>query len=92
MATPTCHLTAMSPIALTAPQRSQREIATPDDDLGGYQFPSHQLELPIVLMQGSKPLPITIRLRLNKWTSKRAGRLLRPTLFAATTIELSLHK
>jgi hypothetical protein len=53
MATPTCHLTTMSPIALTAPQRSQREIATPDDDLGGYQFPSHQLELPIVLMQGS---------------------------------------
>ena len=48
--TPACYLATTSPIALTASQRSQREIATPDDDLGSYQFPSHQLELPVVLM------------------------------------------
>jgi hypothetical protein len=46
--TPACHLATTSPIALTAPQCSQREIATPDDDFGIYQFPSHQLELPVV--------------------------------------------
>jgi hypothetical protein len=46
--TPACHLATTSPIALTAPQRSQREIATLDDDLGSYQFSSHQLELPII--------------------------------------------
>jgi len=51
--TPACHLATISPIALTALQRSQREIATPYDDSGSYQFPSHQLELPIVLMQDS---------------------------------------
>ena len=49
----TCHLVITSPIALTAPQRSQREIATPDGDSGSYQLPSHQLELPVVLMQDS---------------------------------------
>ena len=32
--TPACHLATTSPIALTVPQRSQREIAAPDDDLG----------------------------------------------------------
>jgi hypothetical protein len=51
--TPACHLATMSPTALTAPQCSQRKIATPHDDLGSYQFPSHQLELPVVLMQDS---------------------------------------
>ena len=51
--TPVYHLTTSSLIALTAPQRSQREIAAPDDDSGSYQFPSHQLELPVVLAQDS---------------------------------------
>jgi hypothetical protein len=51
--TPACHLASTSLIALTAPQRSQTEIATPDDDSGSYQFPSHQLELPVVLAQDS---------------------------------------
>jgi hypothetical protein len=52
--TPACHLAITSPITLTASQRSQREIATlEDDDSGSYQFPSHQLELPVVLMQDS---------------------------------------
>jgi hypothetical protein len=50
--TPACHLVTTSLIALTAPQRSQREI-TPDGDSGSYQLPSHQLELPVVLMQDS---------------------------------------
>jgi len=36
--TPVYHLTTSSLIALTAPQRSQREIAAPDDDSGSYQF------------------------------------------------------
>jgi len=53
LGTSACHLVTMSPIALTAPQRPKREITTPDDDSGSYQFPSHQLELPIVLMQDS---------------------------------------
>jgi hypothetical protein len=39
--TPACHLAITSSIALTAPQRSQREIATPDDDSESYQFLSH---------------------------------------------------
>jgi hypothetical protein len=51
--TPTYGLAIISPIALPAPQRSQREIATPDNDSGSYQFPSHQLELPIVVEQDS---------------------------------------
>jgi len=51
--TPPCYLATMSPIALIVSQRSQREIATPDDDLGSHQFPSHQLELPVILMQDS---------------------------------------
>jgi hypothetical protein len=51
--TPACQLATISPIALTAPQRSQREIASPDGDSGSYQFPSHQLELPVVLTQDS---------------------------------------
>jgi hypothetical protein len=46
------HLTTSSPIALTAPQRSQREITAPDDDSESHQFPS-QLKLPVILMQGS---------------------------------------
>jgi hypothetical protein len=51
--TPARQLATTSPIALTASQRSQREIATPDSDSGSYQFPSHQLELPVVLAQDS---------------------------------------
>ena len=51
--TPAYHLTTSSLITLTAPQRSQREIAAPDDDSESYQFPSHQLELPVVLAQDS---------------------------------------
>jgi hypothetical protein len=51
--TPACDLAAASPIILTAPQRSQREIAAPDDDSESYQSLSHQLELPVVLMQDS---------------------------------------
>jgi hypothetical protein len=64
--TPACHLASMSPIALTAPQRSQREIATPDGESGSHQLPSHQLELPVVLMQDSiesvdlEPIPQSI--------------------------------
>ena len=51
--TPTYHLAIISPIALPVPQRSQREIAAPDDDSESYQSLSHQLELPVVLMQDS---------------------------------------
>ena len=51
--TPARRLATMSPIALTASQHFQREIATPDDDSGNYQFPSHQLELLVVIMQDS---------------------------------------
>jgi hypothetical protein len=43
----------ISSIALTTPQHSQKKIATADDDSGSYQFPSHQLELPVVLAQDS---------------------------------------
>jgi hypothetical protein len=50
---PACQLATITPIALTVPQRSQREIASPDGDSGSYQFPSHQLELSVVLMQDS---------------------------------------
>jgi hypothetical protein len=45
--TPPCYLVTTSLIALTAPQRSQREIATPDGDSGSYQLPSRQLELSV---------------------------------------------
>jgi hypothetical protein len=51
--TPTCDLSAASPIALTAPRRSQRETAVSDDDVESYQLQSHQLEVPVVLMQDS---------------------------------------
>ena len=47
---PACHLVTTSLLALTAPQRSQRGIATPDGDSRSYQLPSHQLELPVVLI------------------------------------------
>ena len=43
----------ISSIALTAPRHSQKEIATADDDSGSYQFPSRQLQLPVVLAQDS---------------------------------------
>jgi hypothetical protein len=44
------HLVATSPIAS---QRSQGEIAVSDDDVESYQMPSHQVELPVVLVQDS---------------------------------------
>jgi hypothetical protein len=50
---PSCHLATTSPIALTTPPRSQRETAVSDDNVGSYQPPSHQLELPVVLAQDS---------------------------------------
>ena len=53
LGTPTCHLTAASPIALTTPWRSQRKTAVFDDSVESYQLPSHQLELPVVLAQDS---------------------------------------
>ena len=34
-----------SPIALTAPRRSQRETAVSDDDVESYQLPSHQFDV-----------------------------------------------
>jgi len=48
-----CHLATTSPIALTTPRRSQRETAVSDDNVESYQLPSHQLELPVVLVQDS---------------------------------------
>ena len=64
--TPVYHLVTTPLLVLTVPQRSQREIATLDGDSGSHQLLSHQLELPIVLMQDSiasfesvdlKPIP-----------------------------------
>jgi hypothetical protein len=51
--TPAYHLTAPSPIVLTASRRSQRETAVSHDDVESYQLPSHQLEVPVVLVQDS---------------------------------------
>jgi hypothetical protein len=51
--TPAYHLTAASPLELTTSRRSQREGTVPDDDVESYQLPSHQLEMPVVLMQDS---------------------------------------
>jgi hypothetical protein len=47
------------------------------------------LSLAVVMLVRTvpKPLPIIIRLRPNKWTSKGAGRLLRPTLFVLRGIQ-----
>ena len=51
--TPTYHLATTLPMALTAPQRSQRETAVSDDNVESHQLPSHQLELHVVLAQDS---------------------------------------
>jgi hypothetical protein len=51
--TPASDLATASPIALTAPQRSQRETTVSDDDVESYQLPSHQFEVPVVLVQDS---------------------------------------
>jgi hypothetical protein len=51
--TPASDLATASPIALTAPRRSQRETAVSDDDVESYQLPSHQFEVPVVLVQDS---------------------------------------
>ena len=48
-----CHLATTSLITLTASRRSQGEIAVSDDDVESYQLPSHQVELPVVLVQDS---------------------------------------
>jgi hypothetical protein len=45
--TPACHLAAASPLEF------QRETAVSDDDVESYQLPSHQLEVPVVLVQDS---------------------------------------
>ena len=46
--TPASDLAIVSPIALTAPERSQRETALSDDDVESYQLLSHQFEVPVV--------------------------------------------
>jgi hypothetical protein len=51
--TPACGLATTPPIALTVPRRSQRETAMSDDDVESNQVPSHQLEVPVVLVQDS---------------------------------------
>ena len=50
---PASDLATVSPIALTAPRRSQRETAVSDDNVESYQLPSHQFEVPVVLVQDS---------------------------------------
>jgi hypothetical protein len=50
---PACHLAGASPLELTTPQRSQRETPVFEDDVESYQLPSHQLEVPVVLVQDS---------------------------------------
>ena len=45
--TPASNLTTASSIA------SQRETAVSDDDVESYQLPSHQFEVPVVLVQDS---------------------------------------
>jgi hypothetical protein len=50
--TPASDLATASPIALTEPRRSQRETAV-SDDVESYQLPSHQFEVPVVLVQDS---------------------------------------
>jgi hypothetical protein len=47
--TPASDLATASPIALTAPRRT----AVSDDDVESYQLPSHQFEVPVVLVQDS---------------------------------------
>jgi hypothetical protein len=51
--TPACHLAAASPLELPSPRRSQRGTAVSDDDVESYELPSHQLEVPVVLVQDS---------------------------------------
>jgi hypothetical protein len=51
--TPASNLTTASPIALTALSRSRRETAVSDDAIESYQLPSHQFEVPVVLIQDS---------------------------------------
>ena len=51
--TPASDLATASPITLTAPRRFQRETAVSDDDVESYQLPSHQFEVPVVLVQDS---------------------------------------
>jgi hypothetical protein len=53
-----------SPIALTAPRRSQREIAVSDDDVESYQLPSHQFDvqdsMASVLQVDLEPIPESV--------------------------------
>jgi len=79
--TPTCHLTIISPIALTTLRRSQRETAVSDDDVESYQLPSHQLKLSVVLAQDSiasiesvdlEPIPESVEApSLSTWAPPR---------------------
>jgi hypothetical protein len=45
--------TPASNLATTSPIASQRETAVSDDDVESYQLPSHQFEVPVVLVQDS---------------------------------------
>jgi hypothetical protein len=53
-----------SPVALTAPRRSQREIAVSDDDVESYQLPSHQFDvqdsMASVLQVDLEPIPESV--------------------------------
>jgi hypothetical protein len=51
--TSTCDLITTSLMVWTAPRRSQSQIAVSDDDVESYQLPSHQVELPVALVQDS---------------------------------------
>ena len=52
---PASDLATASPVALTAPRRSERERETgiSDDDVESYQLLSHQLEVLVVPVQDS---------------------------------------
>jgi hypothetical protein len=51
--TPPCHPSSPLPIPLTAPRRFRSEIAGLDGDLESRQFPSYQVEAPVILTQDS---------------------------------------
>jgi hypothetical protein len=50
---PACHLATTSVITSTDSWPFQRETTVSDDDVESYQLPSHQLDLPLVLVQDS---------------------------------------
>ena len=53
MDTSACHLATTSVIASTDSWPFQRETTVSEDDVESYQLPSHQLDLPLVLVQDS---------------------------------------